>query len=321
MNMEISNIHPVISVIIPVYNVERFLRRCLKSVVSQTFKDFEVICVNDGSPDNCDVILDEYKKYDARIKIVNQNNQGVSVARNTGLNVALGDYIFFIDPDDAIQPQTLEIAYYFAQKNKADLVVWQSVYSDGFDHPDKKFEIEKINYKVISDPLYHKNKKPYKIGSVVWNKLYKKQLVKGLYFIPGVNYEDISYSFSILAKRPKTVVIPTPLYLYTRYENSITQQKPTPKLIRDYHIVINSIYNTYQKNLGSKELSHIKNTLMRPLLSYQLKKCKQAGLEQQAEMLPAFAEELRDLDSKGLLTWRGHRLSRYIAYKKLMKTI
>ncbi|WP_055648192.1 glycosyltransferase [Shewanella sp. Sh95] len=319
--MEVSNIQPVISVVIPVYNVEKFLERCLDSVISQTFKNFEVICVNDGSPDNCDVILNRYKKSDTRVRVINQDNQGVSIARNNGLNVARGDYIYFIDPDDAIQPQTLEIAHLFAKNNQADLVVWQSVYSDGLDNPDKTFEIDKIKLKLITEPLYHKNKKPYKIGSVVWNKLYKKELIKGLCFIPGVNYEDISYSFSVLARRPKTIIIPTPLYLYTKYEKSITQQKPTPKLIRDYHIVIDSIYDTYQKNLGSKELRHIKNTMMRPLLSYQLKKCKQAGLDQKVKMLRAFAEELRDLDNKGLLTWRGHSILRYIAYKKLMRTI
>lgn len=319
--MDVLNIQPTISVIIPVYKVEKFLKRCLDSVLSQTFSDFEIICINDGSPDNCDVILKKYEEIDNRIKIIRQSNQGLSVARNTGLQVAQGKYIFFIDSDDAIQPQTFELAIHFAYKAKADLIVWQSVYSDGVEVPDKTFNFEKINVKQIAEPLFHKNKRPYKISSVVWNKLYKRELLRGVYFIPDVHYEDISYSFSIMAKHPKTVVIPIPLYLYTKHEQSITQQKPTLKLIRDYHKAINSIYDTCQKNLGARELKHIRNHILRPLLSYQFKKCKQAELKLQVEMQQAFAEELRDLDNKGLLTWRGHRILQYVAYKKLMRTI
>lgn len=319
--MDQLNLQPVISVIIPVYKVEFFLERCLDSVLSQTFTNFEVICINDGSPDNCDLILKKYEELDDRIKVISQPNKGLSAARNLGLNIAQGEYIFFIDSDDAIQPQTFEIAIYFAKKNKTDLTVWQNVYSDGIEKPDKNFDFEKINVKLVSEPLFHKNKRPYKIGSVVWNKLYKKELIQGLYFIPGINYEDISYSFTVMARYPKTVIIPIPLYLYTKNEKSITQQKPTLKLIRDYHIAINSIYETYRKCLGVKELKHIKNTMMRPLLSYQFKKCKQAEPEQQVELLRAFAEELRDLECKGLLTWRGHRILQFIVYKKLMRTV
>ncbi|GCF88550.1 glycosyltransferase family 2 protein [Shewanella sp. M-Br] len=319
--MAVTKMQPMISIIIPVYKVERFLARCLDSVLAQTYSDFEIICVNDGSPDNCGVILAEYEKNDNRIKVINQVNQGLSVARNTGLDFARGNYICFVDSDDAIQPQTLEIALFWAEKKQADLVVWQSVYSDGFEKPDKLFDIEKIDVIIVNEPLYHKNKRPNKIGSVVWNKLYKKELVEDERFIPGVHYEDISYSFSIMEKRPKTVVIPAELYLYTKFEESITQQRPTLKLIKDYHIAINSIYNSYKKNMISKELKHIRHNLLRPLLSNQFKKCKQADQDQRVVMLQAFAEELRDLDAKGLLTWRGHRIYLYIAYKKLMKTV
>ncbi|AVT47624.1 glycosyltransferase family 2 protein [Shewanella baltica] len=318
--MAVTKLQPVISIIIPVYKVERFLERCLDSILAQTYNDFEIICINDGSPDNCDMILSEYEKNDNRIKVINQINQGPSVARNTGLRLARGDYVYFIDPDDAIQPQTLEIAHFLAKKNQADLVVWQRVYSNGLGKPDRVYNVEKIDAMIIDDPFYHKNKRHKKIGSVVWNKLYTKELLKDIFFIPGIHYEDIPFSFAVIAKRPKTVIIPIPLYLYTKFEESITQQKPTVRIINDYHVVINAIYETYKKNLGIKELKHIKNNLMRSLLSYQFKKCKQADQDQRVVMLQAFAEELRDLDAKGLLTWRGHRIYLYIAYKKLMKT-
>ena len=105
-----------ISVIIPVYNVERFLARTLDSVLNQTFQELEIICVNDGSPDNCASILESYAQKDKRIKVITQENQGLSVARNNGFAQATGDYIYFLDSDDVIHPRCLETAYYFAEK-------------------------------------------------------------------------------------------------------------------------------------------------------------------------------------------------------------
>ncbi|MBO5696399.1 MAG: glycosyltransferase family 2 protein, partial [Alphaproteobacteria bacterium] len=102
---------PKISVIIPIYNVEKYLRRCLDSVLNQTFTDWQAICVNDGSPDNCADILDEYAKKDSRFIVVNKKNGGLSDARNVGMEHATGDYILYLDSDDFIHPQTMEIAY------------------------------------------------------------------------------------------------------------------------------------------------------------------------------------------------------------------
>ena len=113
---------PAISVIIPIYNVEKYLRRCLDSVKNQTFQDWEAICVNDGSPDNSATILEEYASHDARFKIVNKENGGLSDARNAGMAVATGEYILYLDSDDFIHPQTMEIAYALAMRDGTDIV-------------------------------------------------------------------------------------------------------------------------------------------------------------------------------------------------------
>ncbi len=110
------NAVPKISIIIPIYKAEAYLNRCLDSVLNQTFTDFEIICLNDGSPDNCNKILAEYAKKDGRIKVINKENTGVSDTRNVGLSVAKGSYILFMDSDDCIHPQTLEITYFLAKK-------------------------------------------------------------------------------------------------------------------------------------------------------------------------------------------------------------
>ena len=117
-----SKEQPKVSIIVPVYKVEKYLRRCLDSILSQTFDDFEVICVNDGSPDNSIDILNEYASRDNRFCVVEQENQGLSMARNNGKKLARGEYIYFLDSDDYIHPQLLEVSYYLAQKYDADLV-------------------------------------------------------------------------------------------------------------------------------------------------------------------------------------------------------
>lgn len=113
--MKIYN--PLISVIIPVYKVEKFLHRCVDSVINQTYKNLEIILIDDGSPDNCGNICDEYAKKDTRIKVIHQENQGLSGARNSGLNIAKGEYIYFIDSDDYIKKNTLENMIKYSEKD------------------------------------------------------------------------------------------------------------------------------------------------------------------------------------------------------------
>ena len=116
-----------VSVVIPVYNVENFLRACLNSVRNQTLKDFEVICIDDGSPDKSGEILEEYAKRDTRFRIYHQENSGVSATRNRGVELAKGEYIKFVDSDDTIAPTTLEKCYKLAKDEDADIVRHNSI--------------------------------------------------------------------------------------------------------------------------------------------------------------------------------------------------
>ena len=121
-----------ISVIIPIYKVEQYLRRCLDSVANQTFEDWEAICVNDGSPDNSCDILAEFASIDERFRIINKKNGGLSDARNVGMQHATSDYIMFLDSDDFIHPQTMEISYFLAKRDSSDIVTW---YKDKYFRP------------------------------------------------------------------------------------------------------------------------------------------------------------------------------------------
>ena len=122
-----------ISVIIPIYNVEKFLPRCLDSVINQSFKNIEIICVNDGSTDKSGKILAKFAEKDARFRVITQDNQGLSASRNNGMEVASGTYIFFLDADDYLHPQTLEIFYATAQKSECPIVISQTFCKLGKD--------------------------------------------------------------------------------------------------------------------------------------------------------------------------------------------
>jgi glycosyltransferase involved in cell wall biosynthesis len=310
---------PKISIIIPVYNVEKYLSRCLNSVLKQTFNDWEAICINDESPDNCCKILDQFAKKDSRFKIITQKNQGVSISRNNGLKEAKGDYIYFLDSDDAMHPQLLDITYNLAKQKNADWVCFGFEKSNGIEYEPKKISEDKIKYKITNNPLYINKGRKNKISVNVWSKLYRKELIKDLNFIPNIHFQDYPYTYAIMAKKPKTILINKSLVYYTINYNSISNQKINPKQIKDYHLGINYIYETYTKLNLSKELLFIKKNLIPNKLKQQLKLCKKADENIKNIMIEEFSKELKDLNSKNIISWRGHQFNRYLTYKKLIK--
>ena len=308
---------PKVSIIIPCYNVEKYLENCLNSVLAQTFSDWEAICINDGSPDNCGKILDKYAKLDSRFKVIHQSNQGLSQARNNGKNLANGDYIYFLDSDDTLHPQLLEITHSLMQKHDADLVTFEL---NKENQPINKIDIDSIQTQITNQPIYQKNSKSkFKIHFNVCTKLYKKELLNSIDFIPNIHFEDYPYTFAVFSKNPKTIITTLKLYNYAQNNVSISRQKSTPKQIKDYSIGINYIYNIYKQPSYKKELNHIKRTLIPNLLKQQLIRCQKSDDTIKAQMFKEFAQELIDLNNKDLISWRGHKLTRYLAYKKLIK--
>ena len=257
---------PEISVIIPVYNVEKYLNECLDSVLAQTFKDFEVICVNDGSTDNSPEILRQYADKDQRVKIVTQSNQGLSMARNNGLKEACGRYVYFVDSDDAIHPQCLEIAYSLAEKQQADLVCFSYIKMKEKIPDTGAFDISKLKSKTTCSPLQYCFGKKYKIRFNVWTKFYRRKLLNGLEFIPKIHFEDYPHTFAVMARKPKTVIIDEPLYFYRINENSISHQKSSPQQIKDYHTGISSVYEIYKAPELKKEFAFLRRKLIPNLL-------------------------------------------------------
>lgn len=212
---------PKISVIIPVYNTERYLPRCLDSVLSNTHKNLEVICVNDGSIDNSINILDNYKASDERVIVINQENSGVSAARNAGLNVATGEYIAFIDSDDC--PQYFEILLFAMSCKDSDVAACQ--YSQVSEESDDL--IKPLTYKkedIFCTTVAEAIRDNY-IKRAVWGRLYKRALVSGK-FETGLTWgEDAVFNYCTLATNALSAPFSRtklPLYFYFSRETSIT---------------------------------------------------------------------------------------------------
>ncbi len=211
---------PKVSIIIPVYKVEEFLPECLDSVLAQTFKDFEAICVNDGSPDKCGEILAKYAKKDKRIKVITQENQGLSLVRNSGLKVAHGDYLCFLDGDDALAPTFLEKMYHQIETTNSDLV---SCDFQRTPFNQKLFQKRSQKPKIYQDVFdSFLNKKP-KIISSVWGKLFRRATISSLLFPKVQLGEDLVYLYEALYLAKKAVYLPEKLYFYRTREDSATK--------------------------------------------------------------------------------------------------
>lgn len=216
-----------ISIIVPVYNVEHYLENCIESILNQTFKDFELILVDDGSTDNSGKICDIYEKKDSRIKVIHKNNGGLSSARNTGLDIACGKYVGFIDSDDSIHPRMYEMLYDLIKKYESDISCCNykkiyDIFKDEYENVNSLEVIEMSNIEAIKN-LYDKE-----IGVklvIACNKLYRKNLFDNIRYKVGRLHEDEFMAHRILYNSKKITYVDNELYYYLQREGSIMSKK------------------------------------------------------------------------------------------------
>lgn len=208
-----------ISVIVPVYKVEKYLEKCLNSILNQTYKNLEIILVDDGSPDNCGVICDQYAKLDNRIIVIHKENGGLSEARNAGLNIASGDLIGFVDSDDYIEPSMFQVLYDNLVSHKADISLC-GVYLVDDDEKELGHLIVE-NKTCTGKEILEKYDFFYGGYVVVWNKLYRKEIFEDLRFKKGRIHEDEFIFHHVFSKCSTVVSVPIPLYNYLQRPNSI----------------------------------------------------------------------------------------------------
>lgn len=234
------------SIVVPIYNIEKYVRRCVDSIINQTYENIEIILVDDGSTDNSGIICDEYKK-DHRVKVIHKINQGLGEARNSGLKVATGDYIAFFDGDDFIDPNLIEICNRELINNKVDIISFDFIdYNNGklVKHKNKnqkKFFNKNQVEEYLLNMIYNKNNKK-RLHESIWNKLYNLAFLKRIKFefvSERVYISEDYYSNLILFKHVDNIInIPNALYYYCYNEKSLSHEynpKRLEKNIFQFH--------------------------------------------------------------------------------------
>ena len=316
---------PAISVIIPIYNVEKYLRRCLDSVKNQTFPDWEAICVNDGSPDNSAEILEEYAKKDARFKIVNKENGGLSDARNAGMAVASGKYILYLDSDDFIHPQTMEIAYSLALRDGSDIV---SFTYDRIYRPQlmvrhvlkmdtdnvvprrihKRYDVARIPT-LVTDDVYEyaterthnapgKKKKWLIKHCQVWKNLYRRELIADIPFIKGILFEDFPWWSQVMLRNPRVTIAPLPLYFYIPNFGGIVLSAKQLRIMQSLCTGIKTSFLKYQESATPYQMKKWSENFQWYFINWAFRKIKY--IESEDEKVAA-QECFRELERIGAL--------------------
>jgi glycosyltransferase involved in cell wall biosynthesis len=222
----------LVSIIVPIYDVEPYLKKCVDSIIGQTYSNLEIILVNDGSPDNCGKICDEYAAKDERIKVVHKENGGLSDARNVGTEIAKGNYISFIDSDDFVTQNYVEYLYGLIAKHSADISAcgYLPIRENGIVIKSKNSLTENKVYnkenfnEMFSAMLYEEN-----TFDAAWSKLYKKTLFSSIQFPKGKLFEDVRIVPQLLHKAEKVIFGKEKHYFYQIRQNSIVTQKFSEK--------------------------------------------------------------------------------------------
>lgn len=242
---------PKISVIIPVYNVEKYLVRCINSILNQSFENFELILVNDGSTDNSLEICKTYLNKDKRIKLVSQANKGLSAARNTGLSYAKGNYICFVDSDDFVEKDYLLLLLNSIEKYDSDISMCEYYLTD---NKGKRYSIGKFNepkdIPVLSgkETFSYFYKSDYVANVVAWNKIYRSYLFDNIKYNEGCFFEDELIALRLFYKAKKVSFVRTPLYNYVQRKGSIMHTPLTLKKIQDKTLMYKERIKFFKKN-------------------------------------------------------------------------
>lgn len=223
----------MISIIVPVYNVEKYLKKCIESIINQTYRNLEIILVDDGSPDKCPEICDSYAQKDSRIKVIHKKNEGLINARKSGLEIAQGEYIGFVDGDDWIEPEMYELFALQAEKYSPDMVLSDFYYDNGKELSNSeqlfdreyydKDDLKKFIYpKMLFSGTYYK----FGVNPCCWSKIYKKELIKkNLPLVDGriKMGEDAAFTYPCLIDAQSAAAIKKPCYHYISNPESMTK--------------------------------------------------------------------------------------------------
>jgi glycosyltransferase involved in cell wall biosynthesis len=275
-----------VSVVIPLYKVEKYLKRCLDTIINQSYTNLEIILVNDGSPDDCGTIAENYAKNDHRIKVIHQKNGGLSDARNTGMKHATGEFTLFVDSDDWLDICMIEQLVNASIVYKADVVQTAFYYAyDEYWLFDNRFH-QKDEPPIILDnmTLMTELVKNDKVKNFAWGKLYKTNLIKDIPFKKGVLFEDVFWAHQVMYRVQKYVILNQPLCYYFQRNDSIISTYSSKNLdIISGLIERQCFIEKFYQNLTLESYRTLLNTI---LIHYNLllikRKSDKGGLHKKA---------------------------------------
>lgn len=288
---------PKVSIIIPVYNVRGYLEDALLSVIQQTYKNLEIIIIDDGSNDGSEIICDNYAKKDDRIKVIHQKNGGLSTARNTGLDNASGEYIAFLDSDDIFHPEAIQRMLDATLKNEADCTICRHIDFTSHDKTAFKNAIQKQN----NGALYSRTDilkaiVNDEIECCAWDKLYKRNLFQNIRYPIGQNYEDIYIVFDIFDKTKNVYVLNDKLILHRKHNRSISSTYSL-KNFRDLqkaHDKFEQYIKNYTPEIFTQdELKNLNNRWLN-LLLYKYAQILHKNIAEKKELLVWFKERINE---------------------------
>ena len=244
-----------ISIIIPVYNVEKYIKTSIESVLNQTYKNLEIILVDDGTKDNCGKICDQYKEIDNRIIVIHQENMGLAEARNSGMKIATGKYLMFMDSDDFYEKNSCEVLYNEIKKRDADFVIGNYIHVDANGNKWEKPLFDSETYTNFKLSIKDYQKSFYVMNSVVWNKIYKREFIEkiNLKFIKGTLAEDAIFSTFCYVHSDNAYFINDIVYNYRQNEVNSTisttcSKKYFEKINEAYKLIFDNFKTT--NNIG-----------------------------------------------------------------------
>lgn len=313
----------LISIIVPVYKVELFLNQAVESLIKQTYSHIEIILVDDGSPDNCGRMCDEWAKRDCRVRVIHQENAGLSMARNAGIESSRGAYLMFVDSDDFVEPAYVETLYHAVVQSKADMAVSGVSYLNA-DGSCTTMEVATAEQETVDGVgamiLLEGGGSVRDAYTVVWNKIYRRELWEQIRFPKGKVYEDAFVMPSLFYSCQKVVLLKQCLYWYRKREGSITAEQKE----RYAHVFLEMMTERerFYEQTGIKELKVLHQIHLYWTRDYLQKQTKQTRRQIQ--------RKLRGYYVKGSYTTRlsfGRRVKNFVAavslplYHKLVKLL
>lgn len=318
----------LVSVVVPVYNVQNYISKCIDSIINQTYKNLEIIIVDDGSPDKCGQICDEYAAKDSRITVIHKENGGLSDARNCGMAAATGEYITFVDSDDCLHLHFIEILMKIAKNKNADIIVGDFVtFKDEDKCQDKELsDSDILAAQVLSDKHLYDNefiKRETTILTVSWGKIYKRKLWDKIEYPVGKIHEDTFTTYKLMERAHKVVYLKEPLYYWRENSNSITRGKFTTEHLLGLDAFEEQI--EYFHSIGKQRYVEIVYEAFNEWFFWCYNEMPKVGIDYKKELRPYYlymrkhVKLIRLTKSMGFKMWLRERYRVYYRIPKILR--